>query len=255
MKIRTLLFLPLVLLAASCGYADNYDFKESFSRTGAFNATGKVSLHNINGNITVETWDKNEIRIEGEKSAKTAEELKLIELTIDLSESHANIVVRLPKRSGGFFGGKSLRGEVSFKLKVPATASLDKIETVNSTVDLAGARGTTEVITVNGQIHARELGGSAHLEAVNGEVDASFAALPAHENVVLKSVNGAIKVTLPADAGFQLHSSVVNGRVHCDFPLQGQSRNGGQRLDGTIGDGRATVSAESVNGGIQIGKR
>ena len=255
MKIHPLIPFAFALLAAVCVHAETYDFKESFSRTGAFSATGKISLKNINGSIAVETWDKNEIKIEGEKSAKTEEELKLIELTINLSDATADIMVRLPKRSGSFFGGKSIRGAVKFKLMVPASASLDRIQTVNSSVDIDGVRGETYVETVNGQIHAHDLGGKAHLETVNGGVEASFSAVTAHQDLLLKSVNGSIKAALPADSGFQLRSSVVNGRVSCDFLIDGQNRSKARQLAGKVGDGRTALTAESVNGSVHIEKR
>lgn len=174
MNTRILVLFASIFLTFSLGRAESYDFKEPFTRSGVFGAKGKISLQNINGSIVVETWDKNEIRIEGEKGAKTEEELKLIELTIELSESAADIVVRLPKRPKAVFGNSSLRGGVSFKLMVPATASLDKIKSVNGAITVEGIRGRAHVETVNGQVRAEDLGGDVHLETVNGQVVASF---------------------------------------------------------------------------------
>lgn len=77
----------------------------------------------------------------------------------------------------------------------------------------------------------------------------------AQQDITVKTVNGGIKVRLPADAGVQLRSSVVNGRVQSDFPVGGEGSTRGKRLSGTIGDGRAKLEAKTVNGGIQIEKR
>lgn len=255
MTIRSFFFFAAALFGAAAVQAETYSFKEPFSRSGAFHATGKVSLENVNGDIVVEAWDKNEIKIEGEKSAKTAEELKQIELAIDLTDDRANIVVHLPKRSGGFFGGTTIRAAVSFKLMVPAAVSLDQIKTVNSSVDVNGVRGDTQIETVNGGIHARDLGRSARLETVNGKVEASFVSLDAHQELSFKSVNGSIKTTLPPETGFKLNASVVNGHVSCDFPIDGQDHKKARRLTGSVGDGRVTLNAESVNGSIQIARR
>ncbi len=256
MKTQILTLFAFAFFTASLASAQSYAFKEPFSRSAVFDAKGKISLQNVNGSVVVETWDRNEIRIEGEKGAKTEEELKLIELTIELSESLADIVVRLPKRSGAIFGGTSVRGGVSFKLTIPATASLEKVKTVNGSVTVSGVRGTTHAGSVNGQVRAEDLQGDVYLETVNGQVDASFATVAAGRDLTLKTVNGRIKITLPADAGMELRSSVVNGRVQSDFPVRGQdSTRKGKRLSGTIGDGRATLNAKTVNGSIQIAKR
>lgn len=254
MKTPLLALLAFGLLTTAAR-ADDYSHKEPFSRTAPFDATGQVSLHNVNGDIVIETWDRNEILIEGEKSAKTEEELKAIELTIDLSDTRADIKVRLPKRSGGWFGGNnSIRGGVKFRLKVPATVSLDEIKTVNSSVKIDGIRGTVRAESVNGQVRAHNLGGEAHLQTVNGQVNATFTRVSANHDLSFKTVNGGIRVTLPADAGVKLSGSVVNGHIDCDFPIEVQGRLGGKRLNGTIGDGRASLHAESVNGSIQLTK-
>lgn len=255
MKLPLLASLALALLAATSTRADNYSHKEPFSRTAPFNANGEVSLHNINGDIVIETWDRNEILIEGEKSARTEEELHAIELIIDLSDSRADIKVHLPKRSGGWFGNNSIRGAVKFRLKVPAAVTLDEIKTVNSSIKIEGVRGAVTAHSVNGRVRADNLAGHARLRTVNGQVEASFTTIAAQQELSFNTVNGSIHVALPADAGLQLNGSVVNGHIDCDFPIQVQGRIGGKRLSGTIGDGRATLRAESVNGSIDLAKR
>lgn len=252
MKFRLVALTATALFAAALARADQYDSKESFTRTGAFDARGQISLENVNGNVDVRTWDKNEILIEVEKSAKTDEELQLIDLKIDLSESRAAIKVRLPKRPGAFFSASNIRAAVRFKLTVPATASLNKISTVNSSVTLDGLRGAANVSSVNGGVHATHLGGDAKLETVNGAIKADFSAITAGQSLSFKTVNGQIAVRLVKDAGVELHGSVVNGRIDCDFPLQVAGRVRSHNLAGKIGDGRASLNAETVNGSIRL---
>lgn len=254
MKIRLLALLALALSAVLGVRANDYEFKEPFTQSGAFDPTGTLRVENVNGQITVRTWDKNEILIEGVKSAKSEEELHLIELTMDVSESRAQLKVRLPKRKGGLFGGGSIRASVRFTITVPATAVLDSVETVNSSVHVEGVRGRVHAETVNGSVHATDLGSDASLETVNGSVEASFSAIAAGQKLSFETVNGRIKVRLPQDAGFDLRSEVVNGHIDCDFPIQLSSR-GRRSLNGKVGDGRATIEAESVNGSISIEQR
>lgn len=250
MKLRSAPLLAAALAFIAFAHGDLLAAKEAFSRSHAFNPDGVVSLHNVNGNITVETWDKNEILIEGEKSAKTDEELNLIELTIDLTADKADIRVRLPKRNG-----KSVRGGVSFAIKVPATASLDPIKTVNSSITVTGLRGSVALETVNGQIRATDLGANAHLGTVNGQINASFSQVAAGQELRAKTVNGSVHLTLPADAGFTVAGSVVNGHIDCDFPLETKGKIGRKRVNGTVGDGRASITASSVNGSIHLKSR
>ncbi|HEY4249410.1 MAG TPA: DUF4097 family beta strand repeat-containing protein [Lacunisphaera sp.] len=255
MKLRLLAFAFLAFSTAALTRADNYDSKETFTRTGAFDANGRVSLENVNGDVDIVTWDKNEILIEGEKSAKTDEELKLIDLKIDLSPSQATIKVRLPKRPGTFFGGNTIRAAVRFKLTVPVTAVLNKISTVNSSIAIAGVRGTVSASTVNGSLRTTGLGGDARLETVNGPVKASFDTLATGQKISCRTVNGQAVVAMPKDAGFELEASTVNGGIDCDFSLTLAGKHHDHQLSGKIGDGRASVEIGTVNGGIHLEAR
>jgi hypothetical protein len=255
MKLRSVAIALLALVVAALARADDYSCQEAFSQTAPFNATGSLSLANVNGRVEIRTWDKNQILVEGEKSAKTDEELKQIELTIDLTDKHAGIKVHLPKRSGAWFFGNTIRASVRFTITVPATASIERLQTVNSEVTIAGLRGAVEAESVNGDIHATGLGGDAHFATVNGAIKADFGAVAPHQELSFKTVNGSVTVGLPKDAGVALRGSVVNGHISCDFPLELGESGHGRHLSGTIGDGRASLRAETVNGNIAFKQR
>lgn len=251
-KLRFVAATFFAILFAVSLRAEGYSSRESFSQTGRFSPTGKVILENINGDVDIHTWDRNEILIEGEKSARTDEELKLIDLTIDLKESNAVIKVRLPKREGFF--SNNIRASVSFKITVPATVSLDKIAVVNSSVRIKDMRGPVNAESVNGGVHAHNLAGNVKLQTVNGEIVAEVSSVASDQKLSFQTVNGSVTVKLPADTGADTHASVVNGSITCDFPLTVQGRVSGKHLSGKIGDGRASLSAESVNGSIRFKK-
>lgn len=250
MKIRfpALLAFALAPLAAAYG---SYSFKEPFTRSSPFSPTGEVSLENINGDVEIRAWDRNEILIEGEMSAETAAELKAIDLKIDVNEQRAQVKVKLPKREGHLRGGNTIRASVRFSISVPVTARLKHIAGVNSSITAIGLHGPVQLESVNGTVHAQGLGGDAELKTVNGTVRAEFDRIAADQKLTLRTVNGGVHVTLPNDAGIALDCSVVNGDVDCELPLQLAKRKS-HHLSGTIGDGRASLKADAVNGGIRI---
>ena len=255
MKLHLAATALLAFVAATLARADDYAFKEPFSQTAPFNATGSLSLANVNGNVEIRTWDKNQILVEGEKSAKTDEELKQIEFTIGLTDKHAGIKVDLPKRSGWWVFGNTIRASVRFIITVPATASIEQLQTVNSALKIEGLRGSIDAKSVNGAILATGLGGDVRLSTVNGAIDASFAVIAPQQKLSFNTVNGSITVGLPKDAGVTLQGSVVNGRISCDFPITLGDGGHGRTLSGTVGDGRASLRAETVNGSIAIKQR
>jgi hypothetical protein len=56
------------------------DETERFEQSYPLNPNGRVSVSNINGSITVEAWDRNEIRLEAVKTADSRETLAEVEL-------------------------------------------------------------------------------------------------------------------------------------------------------------------------------
>lgn len=253
MKLRLLTLLALggaTLISAA--HAGSYSFKEAFSRTGAFSPGGALTLENVNGDVTVRTWDKSEILIEGEKSAKTAEELAAVELKIDLTSDRATVKVKLPKRAGWF--SQNVRAAVTFVITLPRGATIEKLDTVNASVRIEGLEGAVRAETVNGGITVTDLGGDIHLETVNGGIHIrTTRPVATGRRIHAETVNGGIHVALPPGFGADLKAEVVNGHINCDFPLT--LHHGGLRkhhLDATIGGGGAEISLETVNGGIDI---
>ncbi len=253
---RTLITALLsATLAAACARADSYSFKEPISQSGSFSPTGTVAVHNVNGEIEVRTWDKNEIKIEGEKSARSEEELQLIQLTIDRTPDRAYIEVKLPRRKSGWFGGGEIRANVRFLITVPASAHLEDIHTVNGGVRITGARGGAVASSVNGGVRAYDVTGSVSLTTVNGGVDARVIAVASGATIKARSVNGGVTLSLPADTSGTLDASTVNGGVDCDFPVTVSGKLNGRHVRGTIGgSGASEISASTVNGGVHIRK-
>ena len=255
MNARTLILalaLPILALSAHADWGRNH--AEPFAKSGAFTAQGTVSIENVNGKITIETWDRDSYAIEGEKKAKSDADLQLIDLQWDLSANHIGLKVKLPKKKG-WFKWSNVDGQVDITVKIPATARLEEISTVNGGITLTGVMGDVKASTVNGSITASNLGGSARLRTVNGGVTADFDALSATARLKLETVNGGIKLRLPADAGASLRAAVVNGHINADIPITMQGTIGRKSLNGTIGDGAAVIEMNTVNGGITIQPR
>lgn len=251
MNIRTLALIIGSGLVALSARAD-YSYKEPFTKTAPFHGDGVLALENVNGSVDIRSWDRNEIKIDGEKSARTEEELNQIELTMEVSDAHAHLKVHLPKRTGSWFGGSTIRAAVRFTIMLPAGASIDRVEVVNSSVKIEGIKGDVEIHTVNGSIQAHGLAGDARLKTVNGSISAAFASVSPHQNLDFETVNGSITARVPADTGASVRAKTVNGHISTDFPLTISGRFVGRHLDGTIGNGGAAIQAQTVNGGIKL---
>src|SRR5689334_1155301 len=67
------------------------DETEHFDQTYPLTANGRVSLSNVNGSVTVEAWDRNEVRVEYTKTADSKERLSDVDVHIDSRVDAINI--------------------------------------------------------------------------------------------------------------------------------------------------------------------
>lgn len=242
LRLPALVLTSLVLVAAA-----RASVTESFKQTYPLNADGTIHLENVNGDIDIAAWDKNEVSLEAEKKGRTDEDLTKVTLEIDSSPSKLRIKTKYAKT--GLFG--NINASVRYKLMVPAGARLAKIDTVNSDITVTGVRGPVDLDIVNGSITATGLAANARLDSVNGRLRAEFASLEGVTEVKLDSVNGSVSVTLPKDAGARIDADTVNGRISVDQSVK-LGKVGRRTFTGQIGAGGPEINLETVNGSISI---
>ncbi len=233
------------------------DEQERFEQSYPFTANGRVNVSNINGSITVEAWDKNEVRLEAVKTAETKEALAEVQLKIDARPDSFSVETDYDdwrRRQNGWKNHGKL--QVQFRLSVPRGAVLDDIETVNGSVTVSNFTNLTKVSAVNGNVIASNLRGTANLSTVNGEVTADFERLETGSRISLSTVNGRVNLTLPSDVNATIKADSLNGDIRNDFGLP--VRKGqyvGRDLYGRIGSGDVQVRLESVNGPLTVQRR
>ncbi len=250
MFMNTTLLRPLSLaLAVLLGTAAaSAKVTEKFAQTYPLDANGSIQLENVNGSVEIVAWDKNEVSLEAEKSARDQEGLARMHLRIDSTNRRLTIKTELEKKWRFW---DNMNAQVHYKLMVPTGVALDKIEVVNANITVTGVKGPVELEAVNGGIEAEGLSGDGSFETVNGSIRVTYATLPASGKVSLETVNGSCKLTLPKDAAFDLDADTVNGRINCDFPITLQN-SGKRELRGPVNGGGTRIALESVNGGLSV---
>ncbi len=233
------------------------DETEKFEQTYALNANGRVSVSNVNGSITIETWDANQVKLEVTKIADTKERLAEVEVKIDSKPDSFSVETDYNwRREGGNNWRNNGRMEVQYRLTVPKNAVLNEIETVNGSISITNANNTTKASAVNGTVRATNLRGAANLSTVNGTVEAVFDQLQTGSKISLNTVNGTVNLTIPSDANATLRADSVNGNISNDFGLP--VRKGqyvGRDLYGKVGNGDVQIRLNSVNGGLSIKRK
>jgi hypothetical protein len=235
----------------------NFDETERIEQTYPLNANGRVSVSNVNGSITIETWDRNEVKFTAVKTADDKEKLTEVDVQIDSSPDVFSVETDYGnwKRDGkGWRNNGNLK--VEYTLTVPRNAVLNEIETVNGSVKISNATNTVRASAVNGEVRATNLRGATNLSTVNGTVEADFDQLQTGSRISLDTVNGTVNLTIPSDANATLRADSVNGVISNDFGLP--VRKGqyvGRDLYGKVGTGDVQIKLSSVNGGLSIKRR
>lgn len=247
---RQALVLPVLaaLLVALPAAAAERNFSQSYPLA----ADGRVSLENVNGDVVIEAWDRDEVLVEAVLSGSD-EALERVEIQVDASADRVAVETDYESSKNGGWSFKGRSATVDYTVHVPRGARLDGIELVNGQLDILGVAGGVSAELVNGDLNARGLSGDVRLESVNGDVEVILDALDASATVEIESVNGEVIVELPGGAGAEIRAETVHGDISNDFGLEvKKDRYVGRSLEASLGGGGARVELETVNGSIRI---
>lgn len=211
-------------------------------RAGAFSIdTGP------NGSISVEEWGGSEVRITARVSAQAR--------NADAArDAFSRISLRADVGRFETAGPRNLRNgswSVSVRVQVPRGTNLE-LRTTNGSIRVAGISGPVSGRTTNGSINVSEVSGRTNLTTTNGNIRAHFEGpvAPDHE-IRLRTINGAVELTLPRDVSARLEASTTNGGITTDFPITIQGRIG-RNVSATLGNGGALIEARTTNGAIRL---
>lgn len=276
-KTLSLSILSLLLLSAGAARADE-TVTEKLAKTYPLTANGSLSLKNVNGNVTLEAWDRNEVQVEAEKKVKAGDAaearqiLGKVRIDVQASASAVRIETKMPKREDRSFWdlltGNDASINVTYHVKVPRGAIVEA-DNVNGNVQLTGTRGTGRLETVNGNIQVAGTAGALVLESTNGRIrvtgaegtvkasttnggiEAELTRLAAGKELGFSTTNGGVTVRLPRDARLSLDVATTNGSIDSAFEVDG-GQSTRRSLTGTINGGGPRLHIRTTNGSVDL---
>ena len=246
------------VIKASCSdsfqKAKGDELTDTFSQVYPLTATGRVNIANINGNVHVNVWDQNSVKVDAIKRAYSAQ--RLSEVTIDVQTGPDSVSIKTKYPEDRTYSGRNREdswASVEYTVTIPRRAQLDGAELVNGSLDVEGVQGSVRASLVNGTVKASGLGGEVKLSTVNGGIEANVAALETAKDVQLTSVNGSIVLVVPSGAGAVIKATTLSGSITNDFGLKVEDgQYVGHSLNGQIGSGGARIRLNNVNGSIAV---
>lgn len=249
---------PAAIVAIKLSEAQRGDeLTEEFHQSYPLSANGRVSIQNINGDVQISVWDRNEVKVDAVKRAYQRERLDQAKIVVVNTADSVSIKTEYPERNQTFTDEAPKRynnpATVDYTLTIPRKARLDSAELVNGSLEIEGAEGDVRAASVNGQLKARGLAGEVKLSTVNGGVEATITRLDDSKPITLNSVNGGIVLIIPSNAGAQIKASTVHGGITNDFGLTvNDGQYVGHELSGQIGSGGPRIRLNNVNGSIAL---
>jgi DUF4097 and DUF4098 domain-containing protein YvlB len=240
--------MAAAILALLMAVPVHAEVTQEFHKTVPLSADGRVSLSNINGDVEITGWNKNEVQIDAVKTGRDQQRLDEARIDVNASSNSVKIETHYPSHLMN-----NNPASVHYTLHVPQNARLDKIDLVNGALDVQRVSGEVNADLVNGKLRASDLTGTADLATVNGSVTANYTSLNNVREIKLKSVNGSVDLLLPQSPNADVSASTVNGAISTDFPLTVKGHWVGKNMSGTLGSGGVHIELDNVNGSIHVG--
>ncbi|NOZ87895.1 MAG: DUF4097 domain-containing protein [Deltaproteobacteria bacterium] len=268
-------FITMVLLvfAAGCSQSGGSTIIHKVKERRSFPRGASLSVTNTNGRLSV-TGLKNsnalELKHEKRSTAKTYVEAADLRDTSKLAVNVADKAVTLEVKDPVLGPGQSL--EHNIDLTIPEETPVE-IRQANGPVSIKHIHGDISIDSSNGRIVVDDVGGMVKVHSSNGsiavtglsggvsldlsngsvKVDVEKLACP-KEGCRIKTLNGSVKVALPADAGVHIDAKTRNGGVQSELALENMHKGPGS-LSGDLSGGGNSFKIEVQNGKIKLVKR
>lgn len=239
-------FSILVLASVAFLGAPSSAAQHTIKRTYPAGKNVRIELKNISGTITVESWNRDEIKLHATLESPTAK--------LAPRSSHDGLVVDVM----GDNRGRGEVGNVNFKLQVPENATVD-LETRQGDISVSNIRGglvrahvSSEGDIVLTGINAVQVMASNTIG--NIFFDGEFAPEGSYQ---FKSGHGDITIRIPADSAFSVVASSQAKRMDLGQFWNNRFRNlgNGRKLEGDVREGHAKVTVSNYQGSITFMRR
>lgn len=253
---RILPAFTALALAATAGAAGAQ--RSDFQWSKAEAAGTVVSVHNINGDVTVVPGSGSTVEVTAVHHGSDDRIYTVVRefsgrvvvcvLWHDTDEScdEHGAEMHSHDRSWGD------RGSMDVTVKLPASMVIDA-GTVSGDIRIEGAHGDVRASAVSGDLKLRDLHAtSVRATSVSGDVDVVVSQLSGDGPLTFKSVSGDVTVAVPAGLDADFSMSTVSGDLETDFPLTLNGRMGRRSIHASIGKGGRELSVSTVSGSVRL---
>ena len=238
------LFASLLLLSAF--NVSTTQAQQHLSKRYPAGKNVRIVLRNISGTITVESWNRDEIKLSAtleSPKANLAPRQNVDNLIVDVMADNP---------------GRGDVGDINFKLQVPVNSSVD-LETKRGQITVTNIRGelVRAHVSLEGDIELSGIGADrVYAQNTTGNIffDGEFAPGGTYQ---FQSNKGDITIRIPANSAFNLTAAAPNRRIALGefWNANFRSMGDGRKYMGDVVDGRSKVTVTNFQGSITFMRR
>jgi hypothetical protein len=238
-------FLLFACFLTFGAFSGSVDAQQRLSKRYPAGKNVRIELKNIFGTITVESWNRDEIKLTATLESPKAN------LSPRQTEDALIVDVRADNR------GREI-GDVNFHLQVPINSSVD-LETMRGQITVTNIRGgmVRAHVSLEGDIELSGISASrVYAQNTIGNIffDGEFARGGTYQ---FQSGKGDITIRIPADSAFNVEAVAFNRKVALGqfWNKDIRSLGDGRKYVGDVVDGRSKVIVTNFQGSITFIRR
>jgi DUF4097 and DUF4098 domain-containing protein YvlB len=214
----------------------------TFSKQVQIGTQNRVLISNVAGSVTITSWDRKEVDVQGEVGAGVER--------VDVRQDNGIVDIKVELKQDNDWGGVNWRrGDARLQIKVPADAQVEA-STVSASISANGVRGRQRLKSVSGDIRSDAASSDLDLKTVSGRVDLTGSGNAAR--VRASSVSGTVTLS---HVGGDVEARSTSGDVDIDSQgaagVHASTVSGDVSLRGALGRD-ADVETSSVSGRIKV---
>jgi hypothetical protein len=237
-------------MACTTTLSASQDLERAWYGRYALPAGGSVAVENVQGEISVEGWDRTEVEITAAKiGSGQGHHLDDVRVVTEVGVRSLTFTTVYPPHLE-----EPVR--VNYRLRVPRQVQLSSLRTLEGNIAVRNVEGPVDARTLSGDIEQTDVTGRVVARALTGSILVSLRALPARTApLLLDTVNGNVVLLLPPRANADLELSTVAGRIEGNYVFQVSSIPGDSTRRTRLGLGGVTISLRTVRGSIRVAER
>ena len=251
----------------------------------------RLELENFGGDVAVETWAKNSVRVEAEHGSRTDIVVKRDGTSLRLDaesrhggpaevDYHLTIPTWMAIHVSGIYADVSVKGSrgevrvetVQGSVECTGGRGFVSLSSVDGDVSLSDATGHIELNAVNDGVTVKNVEGELQVQGVNGDLDLSDVrctmvdastvnggilfrgALRSDGRYSLTTHSGDIAVAVPDKSNLTVSVATFSGDFDSSFPIKLTETKKGRRFKFTLGNGSGQLELESFEGTIRLAR-